>query len=213
MSGRQFLSYFLKDWKKGDKMHQIILCVLILLQNTSGDKLQFYAGANYAHYNLYMDEMKAQGKWQLGGEVGIANIIRGIGLNFRAAYLKYPVTQYQLPLTYRYIPLVVSSTFNLLPFFREQWLNLDLETGFGLYLWQGRINDEVFVLPTAEKMDEKDLGFFGGFTLTIRPLNFVGIEATSQYHYIASANIYKYGYFDKDEKLWANSLGLKFFFP
>ncbi|GAH59877.1 unnamed protein product, partial [marine sediment metagenome] len=39
------------------------------------------------------------------------------------------------------------------------------------------------------------------------------LEYATRYNYIASAELEKYGYFDKDEKIWEHGVGLKIFIP
>jgi hypothetical protein len=178
------------------------------------DKLTLYAGPTYASNLLYQDDSsEAKGLWQWGIELGVANIVPKIGLKLRATLLKYDAPPELGPYSYKYMPITLSTTFSLLPFTRTRWLDLSLETGFGLYLWQGLYDDEVITLPTGSKMDEKDLGFAGGLSLMLRPARHVALEASTHYSYLTSANIYKYGYYDKDEKLWINSFGLLVLFP
>lgn len=88
-----------------------------------------------------------------------------------------------------------------------------METGFGLYLWRGLDNDEVVVLSNGGTMQEKDIGFVGGLSLQVRPYRLIALEITSRFNYIASSDLEKYGYFDKDEKLWENGVGLKIIIP
>jgi len=114
---------------------------------------------------------------------------------------------------YEYLPLTLCTSFDILPFIHSRWVRLSAETGIGIYLWKGFLNDEVITLPSGEKMEERDIGFIGGFTLQLIPLRFIGIEFSSRYNYLASSDIYKYGFYDKDEKIWENGLGLKLILP
>jgi hypothetical protein len=91
-------------------------------------------------------------------------------------------------------------------------LSLSLETGLGIYLWQDLQDGEVIELPTGQ-MTERDPGFTAGLNLQVRPVKFLALELASRYHYIASADMAKYGFYDQDEKLWENGLSLKFVLP
>ena len=175
----------------------------------SDKHIEFSFGPHYSSYLLYQDDEDANGKLNLGGEIGIANFIPNIGLKIRGSILKYKKDAY----TYEYMPLTLCTSLNLLPFVKLKWLKLSMETGLGLYLWKGLENDEVIVLSSGDKMDEKDIGFVGGLTLQLRPIRFIGLEFSSRYNYIASSDIYKYGFDDKDEKIWENGVGLKIIIP
>jgi hypothetical protein len=80
-------------------------------------------------------------------------------------------------------------------------------------MWRGLYNGEVLILPTGEKAEEKDIGFVGGLTVQVRPIRYLGIEYAMRYNYLASAEIYKYGFEDKDDKIWENGVGVKFIIP
>jgi hypothetical protein len=175
---------------------------------------QFYAGPDCAFYLLYQDSLEARTRWQFGGETGIENIIANIGIRVHGTYLQYEVPASGAePYIYDYIPVSFCIEFNMLPFIQNRRAAIYLLTGLGLYLWKGSFNGETITLPSGGKMEEKDLGFVGGLSLRLKLRKNVGIEAVSRYHYMTSANIDKYGYFDKDDKLWENGLSLKFLFP
>jgi len=176
-----------------------------------GDKIQFSAGPHYSYYLLYQDDKEAQGEWGIGGEISITNVIPNIGLKLRGARLRYEDAENSY--VYEYTPLSLCTSFNILPFLKVEWLRLSVETGFGFYLWQGLHDDEVIELPTGEKMEEKDIGFVGGLTIQLRPIKLIVLEYSTRYNYIASADIYKYGFTDKDEKIWENGFGLKVIIP
>ncbi len=63
------------------------------------------------------------------------------------------------------------------------------------------------------EMSEKDIGFVGGLSLQVRPYKLIALEIASRLNYIASSDLEKYGYSDKDEKLWENGVGLKIIMP
>jgi len=184
--------------------------MLLLYCIQANEHIQFSIGPNYSSYQLFQDSSATQGKWHWGGEIGTINIIPNIGMKIRAAKLSYEVEQGAY--TYEYTPLTLCTSFNLLPFLKIDWLTLSGETGFGVYFWRKLHENEVVVLPTG-KVDEKDLGFVAGATLLIKPIRFIGLEFITRYNYIASADINKYGYSDKDEKIWENGLGLKIILP
>ncbi|MGB9721646.1 MAG: hypothetical protein ACPL28_09225 [bacterium] len=179
----------------------------------SPDKFQFFVGPSYSSYLLFQDTTESKEIWEWGVQTGISNIIPKLGMKFTGAKLRYDAPPEMGPYSYKYTPLTLTITYSLLPFLRNGLIQLNLETGFGWYLWQGLFNGQVITLPTGDKMDEKDLGFTGGLELQIKPIDNLAIFSQIQYHYLTSSNIYKYGYFDKDEKFFVNGFGLKFFFP
>ncbi len=178
------------------------------------DARQVFIGPAYSNYLLFQDsEEEAKGKYQWGIHAGVSNIIPKLGIEFSGAIIRYDAPPEQGPYAYRYTPLTFTITYDLLPFLKTGLIQLNMKTGFGWYLWQGLFNDQVITLPTGDKMDEKDLGFTGGLELQIKPLNNLAIFSHLQYHYLTSSNIYKYGFFDKDEKFFVNGFGLKLFLP
>jgi len=181
--------------------------------NPQADKFQVFIGPSYSSYLLYQDQDETKETWQWGIQAGIANIIPKLGIKFSATSVRYDTTMVFGKYSYRYTPLTITLNYNILPFLKTGLIKMEIQTGFGWYLWQGLFNDEVITLPTGEKMDEKDLGFTGGLELQIKPLDNLALFSSLNYHYLTSSNIYKYGYFDKDEKLLVNGFGLKIFFP
>jgi len=177
------------------------------------DNIEFSVGPSYSSYLLFQDDEESKGKWNLGGEIAIDNIIPNIGFKLRGTKLSYEALPEQGPYVWEYIPLSMCASFNILPFLKTPWLKVSLETGLGLYIWRSLYDDEVFVLPTGEKAEEKDIGFVGGLTIQVRPIKYLGIEYAMRYNYIASAEIYKYGFDDKDDKIWENGIGVKFILP
>lgn len=188
-----------------------ILIVVSLFQ--AGDRFELSLGPSYSSYLLFQNEEDAIGKWNLGGEVAVENIIPNIGLKFRGTKLSYEAPPEQGPYVWEYIPLNLCASFNILPFIKTPVFKLSIETGIGLYFWRGLYNDEVIILPTGDKVEERDIGFVGGFTFRLRPIRYLGIEYAMRYNYIASADIYKYGFDDKDDKIWENGIGIKFIIP
>jgi hypothetical protein len=190
-----------------------LLIGMLLFAVQSTDQFEFSVGPHYASYLLYRDEEDAQGKWQFGAEVAVANFIPHLGIKMRGSMLHYDALAEPGPYAYEYTPLIFCMSFDLLPFYNAPWLALTAETGLGVYLWRGLYNGDVIVLPTGDKMEETDIGFVGGLTLQVRPIKNLGIEYATRYHYIASADIYKYGFSDKDDKIWEHGAGLKFILP
>jgi len=193
----------------------VILMVIFSAVNSSYPAgLQFEGGVLYNYCVVSQDNRDFETINNWAGEIGIVNVVPKIGFKLRGSFVEYqpsdidttPVNENLI--TYQYYPLTLCTSFNLMPFFKVSFLRFSMETGIGVYFWKGLYNNEVVVLP-AGKMDEKDFGFTGGLSLQIKPVQFIGIEITSRYHYIASANLEKYGYYDKDEKLWENGIGLK----
>ncbi|HEX7319679.1 MAG TPA: hypothetical protein VF399_04905 [bacterium] len=175
---------------------------------------QVYAGPDYGFYKLYQDSLETGSRWQFGGEIGVENIIPNIGIRVHGTYLRYEVPMAGMgTYVYDYIPISFCTEFNMLPFIRTRRAAIYLVTGLGWYLWKASFDGETITLPSGGKMEEKDLGFIGGISLRIKLLKNVGVEAVSRYHYMASADLDKYGYFDKDDKLWENGFSLKFLFP
>jgi hypothetical protein len=179
----------------------------------ASDNLQLSIGPSYSSYVLYQNDEDGKGKWNLGGEIAIENIIPNIGFKLRGSKLSYEAPPEQGPYEWQYTPLTLCASFDILPFLKTPWLKASIETGLGLYLWRGLYDGEVIVLPTGDKVDERDIGFVGGVTVQIRPIKYLGIEYAMRYNYIASADIYKYGFEDKDDKIWENGIGVKFILP
>lgn len=174
------------------------------------EKIEFSVGVNYSSYQLYQDEHNRYDDWRVGGEIAVHNIIPHIGLKLRGTKLNFYTTFEE---SYEYLPITLCTSFDLLPFLEIEWLRLSAETGLGLYNWKGYWIDQVIVLPSGERMEEWDIGFVGGFTVQVRPVKYLGIEYAMRYNYMASAEIYKYGFDDKDDKIWENGIGVKFIFP
>jgi hypothetical protein len=177
------------------------------------DQVMISFSPNYSYNYLYQDEQDPRGEWGFGGELEIRNFIPYIGMKIRGAKISYPAVSVMIPYEYEFIPLSLCTSFDLLPFISINWLRISLETGLGVYFWHGLDNGIVIVMPDGSEMDEMDLGFVGGFSITLRPVKYIGVEYASRYHYIASSDITKYGYFDKDEKIWEHGIGLKIFVP
>lgn len=196
-------------------MKKLLLLSLPLLvaasNGNNGIRLSF--SPHYSYNYLYQDDKDPRGKWGFGGELEIRNFIPHIGLKLRGNMLTYPAVAAMDTYEYEFIPLTLCTSFDLLPFIEPTWFNLTLETGFGLYLWRALDNGSVVVLPDDTEMSERDVGFVGGFTLQLRPVKYIALEYTTRYNYIASAELEKYGYFDKDEKIWEHGVGLKIFIP
>ena len=194
-------------------MFNPMLFSLLVFNIPAENHLEFTVGPHYASYLLFQDEEEAKGKWHFGGEIGITNFIPYIGIKIRGAMLRYDAPVDQGPYAYEYTPLIFCTSFDLLPFLDARWLELTAETGMGVYFWQGLYDDEVIVLPTGDEMKETDIGFVGGLTLQLRPVKYMGVEYATRYHYMATANIYKYGFTDKDDKIWEHGVGIKLIVP
>ena len=188
------------------------LLILTCLFPTS-EKIEISVGPTYSSYLLFQDTTEAIGKWNIGGEIGINNIIPHIGLKLRGTMLRYDAPAEQGPYTWEYTPISLCASFDILPFLKTPWMRLSVETGLGLYFWRGLYDGEVIVLPTGDTFEETDIGFVGGVTLQIRPVQYLGVEYAMRYNYMASAEIYKYGFTDKDDKIWENGVGIKFILP
>ncbi len=189
------------------------LLASMLIINMPAGHLEFTIGPSYGSYLLYQDEQEVKGKWHFGGEIGMVNFIPHLGAKVRGAMLHYDVSAAQGPDAYEYAPIIFCTSFDLLPFFDIQWLEFTAETGIGIYFWQGLENDEAFVLPDGDQMKETDIGFVGGLTFQLRPIKYLGIEYAMRYHYMATTNIVKYGFTDKDDKIWEHGIGMKLIIP
>jgi hypothetical protein len=179
----------------------------------AGDNIELSIGPSYSSYLLFQNDEEAIGKWNLGGEIAVDNVIPNIGFKLRGTRLSYEAPPEQGPYEWEYMPISVCASFNILPFIRIPWFKATIETGLGYYMWRGLYNGEVLILPTGEKAEEKDIGFVGGLTVQVRPIRYLGIEYAMRYNYLASAEIYKYGFEDKDDKIWENGVGVKFIIP
>ncbi len=194
-------------------MNLIIMLIFGFL-NPRPDTRQVFIGPSYACYFLYQDdEDEPKAKWQWGIRAGVENIIPKLGIEVSGSVIRYDAPLEQGPYSYKYTPLTLTLNYNLLPFLKTGLVQFDIKTGLGWYLWQGLYSGEVITLPTGDKMDERDLGFIGGLEIQIKPIDNLAVFSYLEYHYLTSSNIYKYGYFDKDEKIIVNGLGLKFFLP
>ncbi|NOR17720.1 hypothetical protein GQ543_08450 [candidate division WOR-3 bacterium] len=185
-----------------------IVMLTCLIQGS--DKVQFSIGANYSSYILYQGAEVSKDQWNMGGEIAVHNFIPHIGLKLRDSKVEYSHFPFEgYTYVFEYVPIMLCTSFNMLPFSKSQWLRLSLETGIGLYFWTGK----TYELVQSAYIDERDIGFVGGFTLQVKPFKFIVLEYATRYNYIASSDIYKYGFEDKDEKLWENGIGLKIIIP
>jgi len=191
---------------------RIVISGMLVWSVLFGSMTQRYVavGPVYSSYRMYMDDQDAMGVWRPAGEIGIINVIPHVGFKVRATTLRYDAPPEQGPYSFEYVPLSVCTSFDILPFFEIPWLRVSLETGLGVYWWKGLYEDQVIVLSDGDTMEERDIGFIAGMTLQINPLPFIGIEYGTRYNYLASAEPYKYGFLDKDEKLWEHGVGVKF---
>lgn len=199
-------------------MSQYLLIGLLLLTAGTGSNqhFEFTISPRFSSYHLFFDEEDSQNTWRPGGDLGVFNIIPHIGLKLSGTILTFEGSGGYVPDEYEYIPLTFCTSFNLLPFLDVPWLRFTGETGIGLYSWRGLLDGEVFEFPSyegMELMEETDIGFVGGLTLQLRLIKYIGIEIASRYHYMATADIYKYGFTDADDKIWENGAGLTFFIP
>ena len=190
-----------------------VLLGVLLSTVQASPYLELSAGPHYASYLLFQDEDDAKGKWHLGGEIGAADFIPHLGGKIRGSMRHYDAPPEQGPYADEYTPLIFCVSFDLLPFFKIPWFRFTAETGLGVFLWKGLYDNEVIVLPSGDRMEETDIGFVGGLTLQVRPFKHIGLEYATRYYYIASADIYKYGFSDKDDKIWEHGAGLKFILP
>ncbi len=190
---------------------KILLSLLLYTSSPVTTELSF--GPDYSSYILYQDENPGHSKYNPGAGIEIEGIVPHIGLKIRGTRLIYNSTLTGNPYDLEFIPITLCTSFDLLPFLNTTRLRLSLETGIGLFLWKGFYDNQTVILPSGEEMKEKDIGFVGGLTLQFRICRYIGIEVLTRYNYIASADIYKYGFQDKDEKIWENGLGLNFILP
>ncbi len=184
-----------------------VFLLFFLSNSVSGTGFSF--GIHYSSDLLYLDDENPIQKFNPAAEIEITNLIPHIGIKLRGSQIAFTDNKDNLT-SYKYTPVTLVSTFDLLPFIESQWLEISMETGFGIYLWKGLRNNKVITLPGDTKMNEKDFGFVGGFTVQSRINRFFALAFSSRYNYIASSDIYRYGFSDKDEKIWENGLGLVF---
>jgi hypothetical protein len=162
-------------------------------------------GPDYATYLLYQNDEEPKGRWQFGGAIEVEDVIPNIGLKVRGSRVKYQSGDH----AWEYTPVSFCTSFNLLPFLRYNRLRLTLETGMGVYFWRSLLKDEVMVLPNNTKAIERDPGFVIGTTLELRPTRLLVLQGSIRYNYIASSNIYKYGFADKDDRLLEIGFGVR----
>jgi hypothetical protein len=200
-------------------MPQIMLFILFLAGlQTGGHKIKFEFGPCYMNSLISQDNQANKGFYVWGGEIAVRELLPGIGLKLRGSYLKFGAPDVdstpfdESRYAYEYVPVTLAATFNLLPFWRSERFELSLETGMGVYFWKGLLDGSPIEIPTG-KMEEKDPGFTVGLDFQVRPIRFLAIDLSSRYHYLTSANLNKYGFYDQDEKIWENGLGLKLVLP
>jgi hypothetical protein len=181
-------------------------------------KTQFTFGPAYDYSLVIQDGRANADRTSWSGEIGVRNLLPHIGFKLRGSCLKFNAADADTTpfdegrYGYEYIPIALVASFDLLPFWKTDRLNLVLETGAGIYLWKGFLDGQLRRLPTGP-MDEKDPGLTAGLDLQLKPRDFFSLDLSSRYHYLASADPAKYGYRDADEKIWENGLGLTFTLP
>ncbi len=174
----------------------LILMLTLNFLHVTENRIHASFGPDYSSFALFQNDDEARTVWNLGGEVGIVDFIPNVGLKLRGAKIKYESGTD----AWEYTPISLCTSFNLLPFIDLKWLRLSAETGMGIYWWKGQYN-------------ERDIGFVGGATLQIRPINIFALEVLTRYNYMGTSNIYKYGFLDKDDKIWENGFGLRVLLP
>jgi len=199
-------------------LHAMLLFIVGAGPMDGGQKIRFELGPCYMNSLISQDNQANKGFYVWGGEAAVRELLPGIGLKLRGSYLKFegqdvdstPFDESRY--AFEYIPVTLAATFDLLPFWKSERFDLSLETGMGVYFWRGMLDGETMEIPTG-KMEERDPGFTIGLDFQVRPVRFLAIDLSSRYHYLASANLNKYGFYDQDEKIWENGLGLKFVLP
>lgn len=184
----------------------------ILFLTIQAQPVEWSVCARYSSFHLYWNEEAATNQWGLSAEAAVHNIVPHIGFKCAVSTVQYeniPFSGYAYSVDY--IPLTFVTSFDILPFLEIERVRLFLETGIGVYFWDG--TSDGLTEEDRATFDETNIGFLGGLTLHLRPLKYVGIDLTSRYHYITSADIYKYGFEDKDDKLWENGIGLRVILP
>ncbi len=162
-------------------------------------------GPDYATYLLFQNDEEHRGRCQFGGEIEAEDIVPNIGIKVHGSRVKYQSGDY----TWEYTPVSFCTSFNMLPFLKYDRLRLTLETGMGIYFWRGLFKNEVMVLPNNTRADERDPGFVIGATLELRPVRLLVLQGLIRYNYLASSNIYKYGFADKDDRLLEIGFGVR----
>jgi hypothetical protein len=188
----------------------LVFVILFFYGATVHGEVSFSAGFHYSSFHLFADDAKVESAWGPSVEVGIHDFIPRIGLKLSGGKVRYETPFEFVSYNYEYIPITLCSSFDMLPFWEIESVDLILETGFGFYFWKALRLGQVVELPTGEKIDERDYGFVGGFTLQVQPHRNLGIGFVTRFNYITSSDIYKYGFYDKDEKLWENGLSVTF---
>ncbi len=187
-----------------------ILSSLLVLTSFQTSSFEWSFGARYSSYHLYWNDEAATNQWGFSGEAAVHNIVPHVGLKVAVSTVGYENIPF-LGYTYSvdYIPITFITSFDILPFSESTQFRLLLETGIGVYFWEGRS----YELVEGTDINETNIGFLGGLTIHLRPVKYLGIDLTSRYHYIASSDIYKFGFEDTDDKLWENGVGLRVILP
>lgn len=191
-------------------MLSTILSSLLVLTSFQASSVEWSLCARYSSYHLYWNDEAATSQWGLSGEAAVYNIVPRVGFKVAVSTINYENMPFSgFDYTVNYVPLTFITSFDILPFLETERFRFFLETGIGVYFWEG----DTPVEAVAPAIDETNIGFLGGLTIHLRPVKYLGIDLTSRYHYIASADIYQYGFDDKDDKLWENGVGLRVILP
>jgi hypothetical protein len=184
----------------------------MLILTFQAHPVEWSACARYSSFHLYWNEEAATNQWGFSAEAAVHNIVPRIGFKVGVSAVDYediPFSGFSYAVDY--VPLTFITSFDILPFLDTEWARLFLETGLGMYVWEG--TSEGLTEEDRVTFDETNIGFIGGLTIHLRPVKYIGIDLTSRYHYVAGADIYEYGFEDTDDKLWENGVGLRVILP
>lgn len=87
-----------------------------------------------------------------------------------------------------------------------------IDAGAGLYMWKAEVDGET-VTVGDEKVEETDLGIYGGAGLEICVIPNLGIRPQVSFHYIFSADQDKYGEGDDNEYLITGGIAVTYYIP
>ena len=119
-----------------------ILSSLLILTSFQASSVEWSLGARYSSYHLYWNDEAATNQWGPSVEVAVHNFVPRIGFKIAVSTVKYEDIPFSgFDYTVDYVPLTLVTSFDILPFFETDRFRLFLETGIGVYFWEGESHE------------------------------------------------------------------------